>query len=282
MITSFLPACNLVKLETLKLCNNEIYSIPRHIENLKNLTELFLRDNNICVIPEKLYELKKLRVLDLGSNLIPYIPYGLSKLEKLEILNFRCNPLHSLPADMQRLKHLETIDFTETKLPLDLQTRVMNDGFVCQMYGVDAAKRFGSRMASNAAAFMILAMRKYPEKGCDYFAALDERTVRQICEMVLESGVREEKEWERVIVLMEKKMVCQEVKKVDKYTTNTKEEDCYDREDWMTKVKDGMDFEDMGRYDLALKLYKMALDVRASEKLLKKIQELEQKEKKEI
>ena len=277
MITSFLPTCNLLKLEVLRLANNDITSIPRQIENLVKLRELVLSGNGICMIPDNVFQLSELRVLDMSSNTVSYIPDGLAKLAKLRVLNFRCNPLLTLPAELERLKSLETMDFTETRLPLDLQTSVEKDTFMCQMYGVEASKRFGKRKASNAAVFVILAMRKYPEKGCQYFAALDENTTRKICEMVLESGVREEKEWERARMLMEKKMINKEMKSVQRYTTNAKEEDCYDKEEWSSKVKEGKEFEEMGQYKLALKFYEMAQKIRYTDNIQWRIEAVKNK-----
>jgi len=271
-ISSFTVLCELPNLKMLNLKRNIIDSIPEQIGLMKTLHHLLLSDNEISNIPDSLYDLSQLRVLNLASNNISFVSPAISKLQSLRGLSLRGNPIYVLPAKgLSGVKNVSTIDFRSTKLPLDLQVHIEKDKFLCNVYGIDVDKRFGESRGCNASVYTLLAIRKYPMKGCDYFDKLPLNVIQSICEMVFDSA-DDKVLWE----CANKQLTTSMIKKESVPTkSDIKEEVAYDKQDYQLKLKEAKEFFEIKEYALAKKYYTMAMDIKPSDDIRKKMEEIE-------
>ena len=124
----------LTQLETLRLSNNSIGSIPEQINNLQNLKELFLSNNELTSFPEQNEDsrLTSLEQLSLSSNNFEQFPelnnpeltslslshnninsiniLSINNLTKIKYLNLNNNNLSNIPSEISMLNKLEDLD----------------------------------------------------------------------------------------------------------------------------------------------------------------------------
>jgi hypothetical protein len=99
-------------------------TLPRNLENFRNLDELRLERCDIVLLPPEIGTLSRLRRLDLESNGIAELPPEVGNLKKLEFLDVRSNRLTSLPGsigDLTRLKKLLASDNKISSLPATMK-----------------------------------------------------------------------------------------------------------------------------------------------------------------
>ena len=77
--------CQLQKLETLNLDNNNLSSLPKNINQCKALKTISLRNNKLKTIPDQLSDLKHLNSVDLSHNSITTIPESIGKMQVVEL-----------------------------------------------------------------------------------------------------------------------------------------------------------------------------------------------------
>ncbi|KAF9288576.1 cysteinyl-tRNA synthetase [Mortierella alpina] len=97
-LTTLAPSLfdHLRSLETLKLDNNSISSIPATIGALKKLRTLSIANNNVSSIPDEIASLDSLIELDVHSNSLGELPTSIWRCA-LEYLNASSNLLESFP-----------------------------------------------------------------------------------------------------------------------------------------------------------------------------------------
>jgi adenylate cyclase len=87
---------HLKSLETLKLDNNRISSIPGTIGALKKLRTLSIANNNLSTLPDEISQLEKLFELDVHSNSLNVLPASIWNCSLIH-LNASSNILESFP-----------------------------------------------------------------------------------------------------------------------------------------------------------------------------------------
>lgn len=97
------------RLRELYLDHNKITSVPREINNLRELMVLSLHDNLLEVLPDEIGELRNLLELRLDRNRLSSLPDSICLCKSLTLLHIDGNPLTALPAsigDLDQLKDL--------------------------------------------------------------------------------------------------------------------------------------------------------------------------------
>ncbi|KAF8977629.1 Toll-like receptor 5 [Entomortierella lignicola] len=136
---------SLTQLKTLKLCSNQITSLPRTlacldkleslsmgsvyggnlltsfpancIQHMGALRELDLSHNKICFLPADIGHTRShLRQLVASDNKLEAIPKSIGLCKELRNLNLGRNQLTSLPTEIADLKQLDTLDLSENLL----------------------------------------------------------------------------------------------------------------------------------------------------------------------
>lgn len=170
------------------------------------------------------------------------------------------------------MKKVSTIDFRSTKLPRDLQVHIVKDKFMCNLFGIDVDKRFGENRACNASVWTLLAIRQYPKKGCDYFDQLPLNIIQLICGKIFDSA--EDKEvWGRANKELTTGMIKKE--SVAQKKDVKVQEVAYDKQDYKLKLNEAKVFFEIKEYELAMKYYTMAMDIKPSDRIAEKIEEIE-------
>ena len=77
--------CNLKKLETLSLNNNQLRELPSTFGQLSALKTLSLSGNQLRALPSQLCSLRHLDVVDLSKNQIRSIPDIVGELQVIEL-----------------------------------------------------------------------------------------------------------------------------------------------------------------------------------------------------
>lgn len=98
-------------LKVLHLNGNDMESLPKILESLKQLVSLHLRWMPIKRLPTALTNLVSLQVLDLSYFNITELPFGIHKLTSLQCLDlFRCHDLQCLPHTISHLTSLQCLN----------------------------------------------------------------------------------------------------------------------------------------------------------------------------
>ncbi len=97
-------------LRTLILDDNNLATLPKDFENLRNLTKLYLAGNNLTNIPESICKLTTLNYLTLNDNQLAVIPQNIANLSNLVYLNLRNNHLLNIPNEVCELSNLFLLD----------------------------------------------------------------------------------------------------------------------------------------------------------------------------
>ncbi|EJD73843.1 hypothetical protein LOAG_18764 [Loa loa] len=108
--------CEMCSMETLRIRNTGLRSIPSAVQLLQSLTYLDLSGNQLMNIPSALFSIP-LQILLLTGNRLEYIPREIRQLSNsLRELDASCNKLKSLPADIALLKSLRVLNVRDNQL----------------------------------------------------------------------------------------------------------------------------------------------------------------------
>lgn len=83
----------------MELSNNQLVQLPPEISSLKNLKNLFLKNNALddFSLPKELDQLKQLEVINLGGNRLKQFPYQLFHMLNLKEIYLGSNQIAFLP-----------------------------------------------------------------------------------------------------------------------------------------------------------------------------------------
>lgn len=107
---------NLLNLQTLHLCGNQIVNIDPSITKLTNLQSLNLDENNLMVVPDCITNITTLQRLGLSRNKLQGIPESISNLSGLKVLYLQNNMLSSLPESIGELINLTFLYIDNNRL----------------------------------------------------------------------------------------------------------------------------------------------------------------------
>lgn len=103
--------------EALHLNSNKLVSLPRSLENLKNLKLLNLSRNELEMLPDYLGHLSELKSLYLSRNKLSTLPIALQQLQNLEELDLSYNKkITTIPSFLIEMKALKRLDLTNNSL----------------------------------------------------------------------------------------------------------------------------------------------------------------------
>src|SRR6185312_7252958 len=88
----------LLSVERLELCHNQIVYIPKTISNLKNLTRFSCTYNRLGALPPEIGRLSSLRFLDVHNNNLTALPKEIWCCQSLVKINASSNLLETFPA----------------------------------------------------------------------------------------------------------------------------------------------------------------------------------------
>jgi len=97
------------KITYFKIVGCQLTTIPKGIENLKNIETLSLADNEIKDIPKEIFTLTTLKEINLDDNVIEEIPKEIENLVNLEKLSVFANGLKVIPKEIGKLSNLTYI-----------------------------------------------------------------------------------------------------------------------------------------------------------------------------
>ncbi|MGQ2839761.1 leucine-rich repeat domain-containing protein, partial [Leptospira interrogans] len=90
---------NSLDVRILILSEQKLTTLPKKIEQLKNLQMLDLCYNQFKTVPKKIEQLKNLQMLDLCYNQFKTVPKKIGQLKNLQVLNLSSNQLTTLPKE---------------------------------------------------------------------------------------------------------------------------------------------------------------------------------------
>jgi len=115
----FLPkeVCQLSKLKTLAIANNQLWNLPEEISKMPNLQFLYAHHNRLNFLPN----LPNLRLLDIGYNLFKVFPEQVYQLKDLEEFDITHNEIIEIPEGLIALNKLQKVyirgnDFNKTEI----------------------------------------------------------------------------------------------------------------------------------------------------------------------
>lgn len=106
----FKKICFLSNLETLRLINCGIKSLPSELFKLINLKDVSFKNNQITEIPKEIGKLTKLENLILSNNQISEIPAEIGNLINLDNLVLTNNQISEIPKEIGNLIDLNDLD----------------------------------------------------------------------------------------------------------------------------------------------------------------------------
>uniref|UniRef100_UPI00358F20F7 DISP complex protein LRCH3-like n=1 Tax=Myxine glutinosa TaxID=7769 RepID=UPI00358F20F7 len=95
-------------LQVLNASNNNIFSLPKETDQLKELLSLDVSCNKIQALPQQVSGLIALRDLSVRRNNLVSLPDELADLGLIH-LDFSCNRVLEIPVSFRKLHHLQTI-----------------------------------------------------------------------------------------------------------------------------------------------------------------------------
>eukprot|EP01138_Halocafeteria_seosinensis_P006692 gb/GECG01006841.1/.p1 GENE.gb/GECG01006841.1/~~gb/GECG01006841.1/.p1 ORF type:complete len:859 (+),score=100.56 gb/GECG01006841.1/:1-2577(+) len=105
-----------MSVESIRLSNNKLRSLPEGIGNLEFLVSLYVDKNHLQSVPFSLTACHSLRTLDLSENSLTSVPEELCQLRNLENLYLNRNRLERLPEDIGSLSNLLELKISENRL----------------------------------------------------------------------------------------------------------------------------------------------------------------------
>jgi len=116
---------NLVKLESLLLCDVGLHNLPESIGNLNQLKHLDLSYNKLTNLPESIGNLVKLESLKLSEVGLDNLPESIGNLNQLKYLDLSHNKLTNLPESIKKLSNTKIL---LTGNPVDLKLKAIKTG----------------------------------------------------------------------------------------------------------------------------------------------------------
>jgi len=110
----------LVKLD---LSGNHL-SVLEKVVNLRRLTRCNLSTNDLSSLPRSFQSVKNLQLLDLSNNQFTEFPIALNNLRKLEELHLSNNQLTSFPTEASGMKGLKILHLEGNNFPVEEQERI--------------------------------------------------------------------------------------------------------------------------------------------------------------
>jgi Leucine-rich repeat (LRR) protein len=117
--------CSIRNAQALKLNQNEIERLPKHISLLSNngnLTELDISFNKLTEVVEELGSLVSLQQLKLNHNKLTHFPEAVLGLTNLQSLDLSSNSILGLPNSIGKLTTLTQLNLSRNKKLLDYST----------------------------------------------------------------------------------------------------------------------------------------------------------------
>jgi len=114
---------DLKQLEIINLGGNRLKQFPYQLFQLFNLKEIYLGSNQISLLPDLFQTLNKVEVLYLGGNQITNAPDSIGLMQNLIVLNLSGNHLRTLPSSISRLPRLKSLSLHNNQfsaLPPDI------------------------------------------------------------------------------------------------------------------------------------------------------------------
>jgi Leucine-rich repeat (LRR) protein len=145
------------RLESLKMCLNDLYSVPLALCELPNLRKLSLSQNYLSEIPAQIARLTALHDLDLCNNWLFKLPDDFAKLQQLETLELSGNHFEHFPPQIGEISRLKRLFLANNGLPMCLSTPYANKR--------KAQEREGARGWFYSEFFVQLLDKKAPRQG---------------------------------------------------------------------------------------------------------------------
>lgn len=108
--------CNLPKLYTLDLSENDLTVVPEQVSKLKQIKKLNICHNHIKVVPDFIGELVELQEVNFEYNEITTISNGFGKLKKITSVNFTSNKIEIIPDAFFKCTSLKKVIFEKNYL----------------------------------------------------------------------------------------------------------------------------------------------------------------------
>lgn len=99
-------------LQSLRLFNNQLSTLPNSILNLAYLQELSIYENNLTSLPTSIHNLVHLRLFEMNFNALTNIPVQIGSLVNITEMDLRYNRLHYLPTEIHSLTQLHKLNLS--------------------------------------------------------------------------------------------------------------------------------------------------------------------------
>jgi Leucine-rich repeat (LRR) protein len=113
-------------LQSLRLFNNQLTSLPGSITNLAYLQDLSIYENNLTSLPSSIQNLIHLRKFEMNFNALTYIPIQIGSLVNLTEIDLRYNRLYALPSEIHFLSQLQTLNISGNMISSFERKRIQN------------------------------------------------------------------------------------------------------------------------------------------------------------
>jgi len=97
---------------------NNFFTLPSVITQLKKLKFFSLKYCKIQQLPESIGELQNLQELDLSNNQLNTLPESIGELQNLQYLYLWSNQLNTLPESIGELQNLQELDLSNNQLSI--------------------------------------------------------------------------------------------------------------------------------------------------------------------
>lgn len=108
--------CMLTNLNTLKLNDNKLTTLPKEISQLISLVNLDISSNYFSILPECLCALTNLNTLNLHENRLTTLPKEISQLNALVSLDISSNYFSILPDSLWTLTNLQNLSIRDNHI----------------------------------------------------------------------------------------------------------------------------------------------------------------------
>ena len=113
-------------LQSLRLFNNQLISLPASITNLAYLQELSIYENNLTSLPATIQKLTHLRKFEMNFNALTYIPLQIGSLTNITEMDLRYNHLYVMPTEIHFLTKLRILNLSGNVISYTERRRIQN------------------------------------------------------------------------------------------------------------------------------------------------------------